>query len=437
MPSRTTLTLIAALGFAALAGLRFFDVVPEAVAVAPADRAVTATVTSREGLAAAIATLSSRVAANRSDERAAVSLADALMRQARVTGDTTLPQRAREVLDRTIDATDSYLARRMLGAVLLSQHRFAEALDAATRARALRPDDTWNDGVVGDAAIELGRYDEAFAAFDRMASRKPSASAYARVAYARELQGDVVGARTALRMAIEATSAHDPESLAWTWSQLGAIELQQGQVDESARAYERALGAFPAHPYARTGLARVAAARGDLTGALAAYRALLAEAPTPELAAQIGDILLVQGDGEAAKASWAEAERLEREGWAHEAPQPASLARLLAERGLKSDEAVLLAREASQTRDDIFTNDALAWALYRAGAIDEAWKASERARRTGTRDRRILSHAAAIAEARGDVVTARTLAGQALEGHPHFDLIAAGEASGLLGRIGE
>ena len=39
----------------------------------------------------------------------------------------------------------------------------------------MRPDDVWNDGVIGDAAIELGRYDEAFAAFDRMASLKPTA----------------------------------------------------------------------------------------------------------------------------------------------------------------------------------------------------------------------------------------------------------------------
>jgi tetratricopeptide (TPR) repeat protein len=415
-----------------MAGARFFQAAPEAVAIAPAERAVSATVTTRDGLAATIVTLTQRVTANRSDERAAVGLADALMRQARVVGDGSLPRRAEDVLSSTIAATDSYLGRRMLGAVYLAQHRFLEALDAGHKAQALRPDDSWNYGVIGDAAIELGRYDEAFAAFDRMASIKPSGAAYARIAYARELQGDLDGALTAMRMAIEATSPQDPEGIAWAWSQLGTLQLQKGEVDQASTAYDRALFAFPRHPYALVGKAKVAAAGGDVDGALVIYRQQLAQTPTPELAAQVGDLLHRRGDVEGAHAAWAQAERLEREGWRNESPQPAALARLLAERNLQPQEAVRLAQEAAQGRDDIFTNDALAWSLYRTGAFDQAWAASTRARRTGTRDRRILYHAAAIAAARGETATARTLAERALDGHPNFDLIAAPAAKALL-----
>ena len=323
----------------------------------------------------------------------------------------------------------------MLGAVYLAQHRFLAALEAGRKAQQMRPDDPWNYGVIGDAAIELGRYDEAFAAFDRMGSLKPTAAAYARIAYARELQGNLDGAVTAMRMAIEATSPQDPEGIAWAWSQLGALHLQKGEVDQAAAAYDRALFAFPRHPYARAGQARVAVARGDFDRGLAIYREQLAQAPTPELAAQIGDLLQRRGDVEGARAAWAEAERLELDGWKDESPQPAALARLLAERDLQPQEAVRLAREAARERDDIFTNDALAWSLYRTGALDEAWAASERARRTGTRDRRILFHAAAIAAARGDATTARTLATQALDGHPDFDLIAAPAARALLAEL--
>lgn len=417
---------------AVIVGVRLFQAAPQAVAIVPTERAVSVTVTTRDGLSATIATLTSRVAANRSDEHAAVGLADALMRQARVVGDASLPKRAEDVLSNTIAATDSYLGRRMLGAVYLAQHRFLEALEAGHKAQAMRPDDSWNYGVIGDAAIELGRYDEAFAALDRMASLKPTAAAYARIAYARELQGNLDGAVTAMRMAIEATSPQDPEGIAWAWSQLGALELQKGAVDEASRAYDRALFAFPRHPYARAGQAKVAAVRADFDRALAIYRELLAQAPTPELAAQVGDLLHRRGDVDAASAAWAQAERLERDGWKDESPQPAALARLLAERDLRPQEAVRLAREAALGRDDIFTNDALAWSLYRTGAIDDAWKASVRARRTGTRDRRILYHAAAIAAARGDKTTARTLAARALDGHPDFDLIAAPAAKALL-----
>jgi len=423
---------VVSVAVAVIVGVKLFQAAPQAVAIVPTDRAVSVTVTTRDGLAATIATLTSRVAANRSDEHAAVGLADALMRQARVVGDATLPRRAEDVLSNTIAATDRYLGRRMLGAVYLAQHRFLAALDAGRKAQRMRPDDAWNYGVIGDAAIELGRYDEAFAAFDRMGSLKPTAAAYARIAYARELQGNLDGAVTAMRMAIEATSPQDPEAVAWAWSQLGGLHLQKGEVAQASRAYDRALFAFPRHPYARVGQARVAVVREDFDRGLAIYREQLAQAPSPELAAQIGDLLQRRGDVEGARASWAEAERLERDGWKDESPQPAALARLLAERDLQPQEALRLAREAARGRDDIFSNDALAWSLYRAGALDQAWAASERARRTGTRDRRILYHAAAIAAARGDKTTARTFAARALDGHPHFDLIAAPAAKALL-----
>ena len=427
---------VGVIGIAAAAtGARFVQAVPEAMAIVPTGRAALATVTTRAGLTATIAALTSRVAANRFDEHAAVGLADALMRQARVLGDGTLPKRAEDVLSNTIAATDSYLGRRMLGAVYLAQHRFLEAFEAGHRARAMRPDDPWNYGVIGDAAIELGRYDEAFDAFDRMASIKPTAAAYARIGYARELQGNLDGAVTAMRMAIEATSPQDPEGMAWAWSQLGALELQQGRIHEASAAYDRALFAFPRHPYALVGHAKVAVVRGDVDRALAIYREQLAQAPTPELAAQVGDLLHHRGDIEGARAAWAEAEVLEREGWKHESPQPAALARLLAERNLQPQEALRLAEEAAQGRDDILTNDALAWSLYRTGAFEQAWAASLRARRTGTHDRRILYHAAAIAAARGERAIARSLAERALDGHPAFDLIAAPAAQALLATL--
>jgi hypothetical protein len=130
------------------------------------------------------------------------------------------------------------------------------------------------------------------------------------------------------------------------------------------------------------------------------FRSLHALAPTPELATAIGDLHKRRGELSDARQMWAEAERLERDGWEHEAPQPAALARMLAERDLKIDEAVRLARQASASRDDIHTNDALAWALFKAGDIDGAWAASVRARRTGTKDPSILAHATAIDAAR-------------------------------------
>jgi hypothetical protein len=61
--------------------------------------------------------------------------------------------------------------------------------------------------------------------------------------------------------------------------------------------------------------------------------------------------------------------------------------------------------------------------------LSAAWRrggeleASKQALRTGTRERSILYHAAAIHRAAGDMATARMLIAQAVDSHPEFDPI--------------
>ena len=94
-----------------------------------------------------------------------------------------------------------------------------------------------------------------------------------------------------------------------------------------------------------------------------------------------------------------------------------------------------IAERAAATRQDISTVDAVAWAAFRAGRLARAVEASRLALRTGTRDRAILYHAAAIAAAAGDRSKARRLVTQALDGHPTFDPVLATEARALLASL--
>jgi tetratricopeptide (TPR) repeat protein len=395
--------------------------------------------TSRSDLEQTLTVGRSRTAADPADTEAALGLADALLRKARVDGDAQHAIEAERVLEAALAAEpNDYSSRRLLAAVYLAQHRFRAAIDAATRAAQMRPADAWNYGALGDAYLEIGDYDRAFDAFDEMVRRRPDAASYARIAYAHEIQGRLRDALKYMRMASEATSAHDPESLAWHHAQLGHLHFQLGEIDTAAREFARAHFVFPDHPYAQAGLARVEAARGDRGAALARFRALLDRAASPELAAAVGDLMRVEQPAEAQR-MYALAESLERQGWEHEAPQPAALARMLAERGLDADEAVRLAEAAARDRKDIFTMDALAWAYFRAGRFADAREASLSARRTGTADRRILYHAAAIEHALGNDAAARVLVGRALDGHPSFEMVASDEAralADLLGREG-
>ncbi len=359
--------------------------------------------TSRLDLNDAEAEARRRLAANAADTAAGVRLAEILLRKARIETDASRAIEAERVLRIVLAHEPSeYSALKLLGAVLLSQHRFTEAAEIARRAMTVNAHDAWSYGVLGDALVELGRYDEAFTAFDSMVRLRPDAASYARVAYAHELQGRLDEALRHMQMATESTSAHDPESIAWHHVQVGGLLFQMGRIDDAAREFARADYVFPNHPYARSGLARVAAARGNYSQALESYRTLMAEAATPELAATIGDLLARLGDRQAAEEMYAEAESLEREGWKMEEPQPAALARMLAERGRKIDEAVTLAEQAARVRHDIFTMDALAWAYFRAGRIPDARAASLEALRTGSMDRRIRCHAKAIEEGNAD-----------------------------------
>jgi hypothetical protein len=77
------------------------------------------------------------------------------------------------------------------------------------------------------------------------------------------------------------------------------------------------------------------------------------------------------------------------------------LALFLADHDRDLDEAVRLARAEAAMRDDVYTDDVLAWTLFKRGALREAKRASARALRLGTEDATFHHHAEAIAAALG------------------------------------
>ena len=351
--------------------------------------------TSRADLEARVKAMDARVASHPDDVRAALQLADGLLRLTRVTGNTGLAVRAEDILKKALaEDPGNYDVNRMLGALYLSRHRFRDAIAAGEKARDLRPDDPLNYGVIGDGHLELGDYPQAFAAFDRMMQLRPSAAAYARVAYARELQGDLRGAVVSMKLAADATAADDPEALAWTRAQLGELYLQLGRLHDAKVEFSSASQAFPGHPFAVAGYAKVIAAEGDAAGALTLLEGLARTSPTPDLAARIGDLLDRLGRREEALKQYALAEA----GWRGDVPEPKALARFLADHG-KPDDALTVALAAAADRHDVFTEDALAWAYFKTGRLAEARKTMALALRTGTQDKDIRSHAVSIAGA--------------------------------------
>ena len=67
-----------------------------------------------------------------------------------------------------------------------------------------------------------------------------------------------------------------------------------------------------------------------------------------------------------------------------------------------------LAQREFQDRADIFTHDALAWALAAAGRLDEAWPHMEKALAEGTIDARLFTHAGVLASKLGRTTEAES-----------------------------
>lgn len=285
--------------------------------------------TSREGLAATVELMTVVLAQTPANSAAAVRLADALLRQARVLNHAGLPLRAEAALDRVIEMNPSdYNARFMRAMVYLAQHRFDDALREAERCRSIRQDDPSIDAIITDASIELGDHATAFTALDRMMAKRPDAAAYARASYARELQGDFQGAIVLMSMAGSATSAHDPEAQAWHAAQLGHLHLTVGDVAAARREFSRSDALFPDYPLSATGLARVDIAMARSGDALARLAPRLATAPSAEAFELAGDAHTQLGDEEQAERMYRLAEAM----WTSDTPDPAELARFRARR---------------------------------------------------------------------------------------------------------
>src|SRR5207247_2559535 len=136
-------------------------------------------------------------------------------------------------------------------------------------------------GALGDALLNLGRYRQAFKAYDKMALIAPGIASFTRVAAARELIGRPNAAAAADELALEADQTV-PENVAWTMTQIGNTRFNTGRLDAAAKAYGRALGRFPGYVHAAAGLARVEASEGRYREAIARLRGVV-EATHPRV----------------------------------------------------------------------------------------------------------------------------------------------------------
>ena len=280
------------------------------------------------------------------------------------------------------------------GHVLHQMHRFSEAEAIARRLVALR-EFVLDFGLLGDALMEQGRVTEAAEAYQKMIDLKPFYQSYTRAAHLRWLRGDLDGAIDMMRAAVKAASPRDPESIAWAYSRLAVYELQRGRLADAGHMADASLRTMPDYAAALLARGRIQLAQKKPVDAVETLTRAARLNPLPEYQWALADALRVLGRTDEAAALESQ---LVREGVIAD---PRTLALYLSTRRQGGRMAVDLARRELEKRADIFTLDALAWALASSGQLQEASTLMARALAEGTEDGRLFVHAAVIAAADG------------------------------------
>jgi tetratricopeptide (TPR) repeat protein len=390
-----------------------------------APRAVTPPVPVELSSQDAISKLQARLKNNPDDTYAYAQLGLGLLQQVRESGDLSLYTRAgkafQEALTRDPKQLDALVGQ---GILALALHDFHGALQWADKAWAINPFRAQILGIKVDGQVELGRYDETVQTLQKMVDLRPDLDSYSRVSYVRELYGDVDGAIEAMRSAVQ-TALPGSESWAWTLTHLGHLYFNRGELTEAAAIYEQVLVAKANYPYALAGQARVAAAQGNTSEAIAIYKQITERLPLPEFIIALGELYEATGQADAARQQYDLVGVIQQLNAAAGMNVDLEMALFTASHGNDPAAAVQQARAAYAERPTIYAADTLAWALYQQGEYAEAWQLSQEALRLGTKDALLHFHAGMIAAKVGDKEAARTHLNTALAINPHFSPLYA------------
>ncbi len=369
-----------------------------------------------------IYSLQQRLRTKPDDVQSLANLGNAYLQKVRETGDPSYYGKTAQVLKEAID-NDAQSADALIGmgALCLARHEFQDALKWGKRAAEVNPYKAAAFGVIGDAQIELGQYDEAVATIQKMVNLRPDLSSYSRVSYIRELMGDMPGAIEAMKLAVTA-GGPALENTNWCRVQLGFLYFNSGLLDAAELEFQKTLVITPDYAPAHFGMARVRASQDKIDEAIAILQNVVATMPLAEFVIELGELYEVKGDTAQAAQQYDLAKALHELQQNNGVQTDAELALFLADHDLDLQNALKRARAAIKQRPSIYAADVLAWTLYKNGEYKEAAEYSKKALRLNTKNALFYFHAGMIHANLGQKFKAQECLRTALDINPHFSI---------------
>jgi len=364
---------------------------------------------------------SMRATANATDSEASIRLAYRMYSHAALTGhaeDFARLEPFVDALQQQIGPQRDLVLLRSTLDVRAHRLQHARALLDAFPALADDPDAQL---LAADIDLQQGGYDRARRAYQRVVDRTPTWPALARLASATALTGNATLADDLYARAGDELTAKEMRNYAWLAVQRGQLAFARGRFGQADAQYRLAERAYSGYWLVDEYLGELRAAERRFDESIAHYSGAIARAPRPDLLQQLGDVYAVMGRTDQAR-RWhqqalegylASVARGEVQFFHHLAGYYADVAR-------NGEEAVKWARRDAELRPGAIADDALAWALYVDGKLEEAQRTADRALATGIVNSHLYFHAMTIKAAAGDAAAAASLTERLHDLNPRY-----------------
>ena len=315
----------------------------------------------------------------------------------------------------------NFEATTFKSSVKMSQHQFAEARDLAEKARQINPNNAYVYGVLVDANVELGNYEEAVAMSDKMQQLKPSLESYSRASYLREIYGNYPSSIEAMKLAVQA-GLPGSEPQCWSKNTLGHLYETTGQLAEAEQQYDGILSIRPSYAFALRGKAQIYKARKAYDKALQELEKAAAIMPEFSFHEEMAEIYALQGDADKAKRKYVDVIKMLDEDARSGHSVDLELCKLYTKTGQLDSALVYGMREYAKRPKNIDVNNALAWVYFNQKDTRQAQKHIQVALRTGLKDPELLQRAGAIEKSAGNTLASNKLMAEARKTNPRFTL---------------
>ena len=349
-----------------------------------------------------MAELKQKISNQPEDTKLRLQAATIFIAEQRITGEHHFYYTAIEKILNGVLSLDpnNFEAKVYKASLRMSQHQFADAKKIAEEALAINPNNAYVYGILVDANVELGNYDEAVKVSDKMQTIKPSLESYSRASYLREIYGDNNGAIDAMKLAVVAgLQGSEPQS--WSRNILGDLYFRNGKMAEAEAAYTENLVMRPSYAPSMAGLAKIELQKKNYARALALLDSATAIMQDNSFEEQKADVYAAMGDNKKAQDKYAEVQKL----LIADAATPGhSVSLELAQSFTKTnqwDSAYKYAMmEYSVRPKNIDVNKELAWIAYNKKEIPQAKEYLKTAMSTGSKNPELLKRAGMINNAK-------------------------------------